>query len=97
LQAVAQRNPFDRTFKRFLQIHLGETKGEAIPSEPEGRIGIALEQALDVSKNVFDKQKRIRANTLFTIHCFHINLHDLPATTNNENMTFSYKWTPDIV
>jgi len=37
----------------FLQIHLGEAKGEAIPPELEGRIGIALKRALDVSKNVF--------------------------------------------
>ena len=72
-QVVAQRNPFERTFKRFLQIHLGEAKGEAIPSEPEGRIGIALEQALDVSKNVFGKRERIRANILFTVHRFPIN------------------------
>ena len=57
------------SFKRFLLIHPSEAKGEAIPPEPEGRIGIALERAYDVSKNGSGKRKSSHPEDIFMVGC----------------------------
>jgi len=53
----------------FLLIHPSEAEGEAIPPEPEARIGSARKRAYDVSKNGSGKRKNPHPEDLFMLGC----------------------------
>ncbi|MCD6571301.1 MAG: hypothetical protein J7L53_11415 [Deltaproteobacteria bacterium] len=61
------------SFKRFLLIHPSEAKGEAIPPEPEGQIGITrpVSEPTMYQKNISGKRKNPHPEDIFMLGCVH--------------------------